>query len=351
MTVYIPILVAVISAAVSLIVALLSIRTQRNLESTKADLAARLETIKTELAEKAAEKNARRDYEYEARKHLYHEYEPLLFQLVELAESAFYKVASLAKDAKEGNLNPGQGWLSGEGYYTLALMYRLIAPLVVVSIIQRQLTYTDLTLDPEINAQYTLAKYLYLSYSDDFDFAQRVLPLPYDPEPDSEDWEIWRQRYPQEYWKQGIARGWLDDAVNALTVSESTGLAHCMRFGQFQAAYSRSDGEMRTRFSAIADIFIDFHPKTRPVLWRMLITHAHMYRALMQTREIKLSSSNKTAVPWKAIAEAERRNFDWRQSEDEATDEEVLALPFKVADAYLHGKLEEMFSYATAHMS
>ena len=81
---------AIIAALSSLIVAGISyFITRRN--------AHELESLKADLAEKQAEKNARRDYLYEARKRLYQEYEPLLFQLVELSESALKRIYALAR--------------------------------------------------------------------------------------------------------------------------------------------------------------------------------------------------------------------------------------------------------------
>lgn len=77
----ISIIVAIVAALSSLVVAGISYFSARK-------NAHDLESLKARLVEEQAEKNARRDYEYEARKRLYQQYEPLLFQLVELSESA-----------------------------------------------------------------------------------------------------------------------------------------------------------------------------------------------------------------------------------------------------------------------
>ena len=75
------ILPAVVSGAFSLMVAVYSlIRSMTNQRS--------LELLRANLAQAKAEKDARIDYEYEARKRLYHECEPLLFQLTEVTASA-----------------------------------------------------------------------------------------------------------------------------------------------------------------------------------------------------------------------------------------------------------------------
>ena len=64
------ILAAIISAAVSVLLTFLN-----------AWIFMRNQRIVKKLEAEQAEQNARRDYEYEARKRLYHECEPLLFQL------------------------------------------------------------------------------------------------------------------------------------------------------------------------------------------------------------------------------------------------------------------------------
>jgi phage tail tape-measure protein len=82
------------------------------LEKRKSELTTQIEAFKAGLADDLAARNARRDYEYDARKRLYAQVEPLLFQLFEAAETAFNAVASLARTQRDRNL---PGWLSPGG--------------------------------------------------------------------------------------------------------------------------------------------------------------------------------------------------------------------------------------------
>lgn len=101
----IAIVTTVIAAATSLIVALVGmvagVRSQRRASET----AGQLEELRTTLAEERAERDARRDYEYEARKHLYQVCGPLIFQLTERSEDALYRIYSLARTSREGHLS------------------------------------------------------------------------------------------------------------------------------------------------------------------------------------------------------------------------------------------------------
>ena len=135
----ISLIVAVIAALSSLFVAGVSYLSSRK-------NARDLESLKVDLAEKQAEKNARRDYLYEARKRLYQEYEPLLFQLVELSDTALGRIYGLARTARESDLGPDHsGWLSPDNpsssYYATNTIYRFLAPLVIIKLIQRRLTF------------------------------------------------------------------------------------------------------------------------------------------------------------------------------------------------------------------
>src|SRR6266571_930724 len=127
----------------------------KELENRKGELAKELEAYKDTLVEQQEERNARRDYQYEARKRLYQQYEPLLFQLVECCENAKERIYSLARTARLGDLEP-KGWLSSKDYYLSSTIYFLLSPLVVFKLMQRSLTLVDLTVDPYLNDQYLL---------------------------------------------------------------------------------------------------------------------------------------------------------------------------------------------------
>src|SRR5918996_1821298 len=132
----------------------------------------RLRHLENDLAEKKAEHDARRDYEYEAKKRLYQECEPILFQFAELSESALKRIYALARNAREGNLGPDRYWLFTDQYFIRSTIYRLLAPMAAFKILQHRLTGIDLELDRSINLQYTLAKNLYYTFSSATDLAR-----------------------------------------------------------------------------------------------------------------------------------------------------------------------------------
>ena len=318
-----------------------SLANQRSLERHQSEL----ETLKATLLEQKAEKDARRDYEYEARKRLYQQCEPLLFQLVELAENGINRIYSLARTARSGDLSliPNEGWLwDTKEYYLASTVYKLIAPLVVYRIIQRRLTLVDLTVDTQINSQYLLAKRLFISFADDFEFARTEPAIEYDPNAEVSS-QIARKD-PQKYVRQAMFIGSLESLVDRFIIRESDGSQRCMTYGEFEAAYYQ-ENEVAEGFSEVAALFHNFHPATRPVLWRILIAQAHIYKALIRTSQRKLWQSGDSIVTplLVPIPNEERDKFDWRDSSVSAPNNKVLIEPFDVSEKYLRKYLGEMF--------
>jgi hypothetical protein len=335
----------------------LSNNNNRELELLKAQLSGdnnqKLELLKAELAVSnealTGENKARRDYLYEARKRLYQEVDPLLFQLAELSENALHRIYSLARTARKGKLEPNASWLSYEGYYMSSTLYNLLVPLVIIRLIQRRLTVIDLTVDPYINSLYSLGRWVSYSFTDDFEFArggthenedyEERLMLEYNP--NDSDWETKRELHADIYWRQGLPIGILDKAVDSLIVNENDKVLRYKNFGEFENEFHQ-DSNLKDHFKRVYDIFFDFHPKTRPVLWRILVTQAHLYRAIIQSRDLQAAMTGQPFKPLMLIDEKDRWLFDWRQAPDEAEDEIVLVRPFEVAQNYLQAHLSSL---------
>lgn len=271
---------SLIGASVSLGIAIWNTRKAKDLEKLKTkltrelddhknDLAKDLEAYRDVLTEKQAERAARREYQYEARKRLYQQYEPLLFQLVECCENARGRIYSLARTARQGHL--GQtGWLSQsaqyrDNYYFCSTIYYLLSPLMIFKLMQKSVTFVDLSVDLYIKDQYLLAKQLAWSFTDAHDFAKIAPPIKYDPKPNSSNQQL--EEHPEIYCKQGITVGELDKAVEACIKddsNDSSRVSSFMSYGEFEEAYRNP--ETSPKFHEIRKIFLNFHPKTRPVL-------------------------------------------------------------------------------------
>jgi hypothetical protein len=311
----------------------------------------RLKHLENDLAVKRAEQDARRDYEYEARKRLYQECEPILFQFAELSESALKRIYALARNAREGNLGPERYWLSTDHYFIRSTIYRLLAPMAAFKLLQHRLTSMDLELDRSINIQYSLAKNLYYTFSSSPDLARSEPVIPYDPDQiapelntitESERKEN-RTRHPEKFWLQGLKVGKLDILTENLILSDGNTIPRIKSFGEFEREFFGKGSPLRTsennEFEVFVTLFSYFHPKTRPVLWRVLITQAYLYNAILNIRSNSNRIDNlsiKDFDKFKAILNIERIKLacNWKQPNEIISDEE-FDIPFIAAENYL----------------
>jgi hypothetical protein len=310
----------------------------KELEEVKQKHNEELAKLNSRLEIQKDERAAIRNYEYEARQRLYQVFEPLLFLLVEHSESAYSRICGLARAAKDGHLQPNGGWLSsyGKGYFIISTIYRLLLPLAVFRLMQRRLTIFDLDLVPSYKAQYSLSKALYFTFSDHVDLAQCPPEVEgYDPEKGSQQD---RDMHPEKYRLQGIYLGLIDNLAEALIVYDPKGDPRLRSYGEFKREYF--DPSVHDIFKKnIANLFYNFHPKTMPVLWRILLAQAHIYQAIVNTREMKDSKSSTVFTTLKMMSDKERQSFDWRHTKEEAKDEEVFVQPFSAVESYLQDKL------------
>lgn len=147
---------------------------------TAAFLAARAQQrvvrLTASLGEQRAESDARRSYEYEARKRLYSVYEPLRVRLLDCTDNAVRQIVDLV-----GRPGPGRPGYSSAEYRLNATIYYLLAPLVVSRTIERRLTLVDLGLDARIHTEFMLAQAICRSLTNEFQAAQLEPMLPYSP--------------------------------------------------------------------------------------------------------------------------------------------------------------------------
>jgi hypothetical protein len=345
--------VAIITAGISASISILSIYLTKKNDVT-------LEKLKSKLEIERAEHDARRDYEYEARKRLYQECEPILFQFSELSESALRRIYALARNAKEGNLGPDRYWLSTDHYFIRSTIYRLIAPMTAFKLLQHRLTNIDLKLDQSINIQYILAKILYYTFSSSPDLARSDPAIPYDPDQigaeskglEESTKKERRAKYPEKFWLQGLKVGTIDILAETLILSEKDSSNNnnfrIKSFGEFEQQFFKkrehaASHESNNTFEVFFTIFSYFHPRTRPVLWRVLITQAYLYNAIKNIRNSEEKFTISTIDEFVKLFEIDKvkSKCDWIQSHEVVSDEE-FNIPFKAAENYLKTQLADV---------
>jgi hypothetical protein len=318
---------ALIAAAAALIVATITHLSNRNNQKA-------IEQLRDDYDKTRGERNAKRDYEYEARKRLYQECGPPLFQLVELSESAFYRITNLAAAAKQGNLEPGQRSYLYSGYYRISTLYRLLAPSALLKIIQSRLTLIDLSLDRKIWLQYTLTRQSFFAFGDEFLFASLGNSLIY--EPFDKEARTKSKSDPAAYWRQGLPLGVIESAIEVLLTTDKEGNKRLMTYAECEAEYNDEKSRVREQFDAIAFLIHDFHPRTRPVFWRILVTQAVLYYVL--SNPIALDDP-KWGLRHIQISTEDRSKFDWRSAKESMISDASVFEPLSIAEHYLEQRM------------
>jgi hypothetical protein len=142
--------------------------------------------------------------------------------------------------------------------------------------IERRLTLVDLGLDARIHTEFVLAQAICRSLAGEFRVAQLDPALPYSPY--VEGWREKRQECPQRFRRQGLPLGRLNTALDVLLVSRPEGVETLTTFGEFEPLLAGLDGDdVRSGPGAARDLFFEFDPVTRPVLWRVLVIQVLLY--------------------------------------------------------------------------
>jgi hypothetical protein len=325
------ILAAVIALAGSVTVALITVLGVRYTARATRKTQESIEILRSEKQDAKADRDALRDYAYEARRRLYKDCEPAIFRLIEEGEAAYYRVSTLAQLSRESRLlSNNNSWMAENGN-ALSTIYRLLAPMAAFASLRDKLTLFDLSIEPRIYAQYVIGKLLYSSFSDDIAIAaSRSSRIRYDPG---------GKPLPHEtgadlavFGHQGISGELLDEAVNALLGDDNAQVRQLLSYPAFTRAYRDEQSALRAVMIKLDYLTRNLDPGRSPVLWRVLIVQVLLYWYLRQTVQI-------TTVTFKLselshITDEEINFFAWSNNGLLYTKQD-----FAIAREYLRPKL------------
>lgn len=222
------------------------------------------EQAKTE--DELDERKARRAYKYEAKKRLYEELYPILFQITEASESAASRIVNLAKryndeDDRDEFLKALKQ--DGDNYYLKSTIYRIFLPLALYRIMQRRLTHVDLSQDNQLHGVYNLLKALFRTFGDDREIG-KAAGLTY-----------------ERSMPEGFLRGDLDCIVESLIFSDNQNQPRCLTYYEFDTHWSALEGNL----SKAVQFLKSFTPDDRPVLWIAFKAQVLLHRAIIKAAE------------------------------------------------------------------
>ena len=193
-----------------------------------------------------------------------------------------------------------------------------------------------------------LAEILYYTFFSSPDLAKSEPDIPYDPDfigleskdlTDAEKQEI-KTKHPEKYWVQGLKVGKLDILIEALILVENGKDVRIKSFGEFELEFFEQVSAAKIspnsdRFEIFYTLFSYFHPKSRPVLWRTLITQAFLYNAIINIRK----NPDKEFTIFEEMKklfniEGTKLECNWNQPNEVISDEDFMK-PFKASENYI----------------
>jgi hypothetical protein len=282
-------MIPVVAAIIAALAAILGIIVNAILTLKNRTIQRELEEFKTEMQAISANRTALLGYQYEARKRLYAECEPLFFQMSESSQEALEAIARLSRENIWTKLLPtlqntedaGKPWMINKSSDLISIMYSFYRPLVIYCLLREKMTIVDYSLDSAVSYRYDLARILFTSLYDDEEIAKIEPIIPYYPIVDN--WRKKRIENPAMHWWQGVTRGRLDRILQMLIVADENG-KRPITFGEFEDLYLHTlesgSSENQKTLGVAANALYGFTPDSRPVFWRILMIQAHVHLAL-----------------------------------------------------------------------
>jgi hypothetical protein len=141
--------------------------------------------------------------------------------------------------------------------------------------------------------------------------------------------------------RQGIFIGVIDNIVNELLIKDKE--IRIMTFGEFSECLSNPS--KKKYFEPMIEILTNFHPSSAPVLWRILMAQAFIYRSILINYEKHYENENVNLEEMMLLIPRNwRLKFDWRKEgdRDSIPDKSVFEDPFDAVEIYLRERTREL---------
>jgi hypothetical protein len=204
------------------------------------------------LARRRAQVDAQQQYLLQARQRLYAAVGPLRFQLVVACRDLASRVDAMSRDRYNTRI---------DGYFGQNTLYRLLRPLTLVELVERQTNYVDFGVDPTglVLLRFQRASYDALTGGGPVFEGLAV------------DWTKEAQH---------VFKGRLQQAANLLIVNEEP--PRCARFDEFPAILQRARHDDPTGGMArLASLVDGVAPSRLPIFWCRLVVYGYVANWLL----------------------------------------------------------------------
>lgn len=208
-------------------------------------------SVKREVETQLGQFAAQRQYEYEARRRLYTAIGPLRFQLLMACRDLSGRIAAFhTQDRYQLTLG---------GYYGRSTLYRVLRPLSIGELIERQLGIADFAVDPAAVDCLRFRRTITRILSGDELLAGR----------------------PSVNWKAQVEHVFADSVTvcaQALIVREANGSERVLRFDEFNVRLAQEGPGIVAPFDTLLE---GFQAGAKPLLWLRLVAYAAACNALV----------------------------------------------------------------------
>jgi hypothetical protein len=233
---------------------LVSHRLEKDLETLKSDLertrnadqAAIEGRIRQQVETTLADVAAGREYEWDARKRLYTAIGPLRFQLLLACRDLAGRIQGYGLGRRYD--------LRQDAYYGRSSLFRILRPLCLGELIERQIAYADFAVDSGAVDLLRFKKSAFAAFSG----GSLV------------------EGHPDANWNNQIQHvffDYLSRCANELIVDEES-VSRTMRFHEFEARLGEPDGA--DRFLPFPKILTGMTPESKPLFWVRLVAYGHL---------------------------------------------------------------------------
>lgn len=207
--------------------------------------------IKREVDTQLGQMAAQRQYEYEARRRLYTAIGPLRFQLLLACRDLAGRIESfLAREHYH---------LDIANYYGRSTLYRLLRPLSIAELVERQVGVADFAVDPSAVVCLRFRRTITRILSGD----ELVQGRP------GVDWS----RQAEHVFADSLAA-----CAQALIHREASGAERILRFDEFNARLDKDGMAVVAPFDSLLD---GLQVGAKPILWLRLVAYGHACNALI----------------------------------------------------------------------
>ncbi len=227
-------------------------RLARSLEKAKLEWAGeQRKQIEMYLGEKKAE----RDYEYEAKKRLYTAIGPLKFQLLLACRDLTHRIR------EHGDYGYNYS-LSASNYYGYSTLYRIIRPLAISELIERQIAYADFAVDSDAIMLLRFKRSAYSALCGGDMICNN----------------------PNANWDMQVEHIYYHSITTLATaiIMDDNGERRPMYADEFKA-FVQTEVGLKT-LSPLPEIMSDFTPITKPIFWNRLVCYADICARLVNAQ-------------------------------------------------------------------